>query len=631
MHNHALRVLDVSANRLQAAGTLILLNSLGPKQRVATLNLGSNEMLAEGAAYVARAIRTLPTLTELELEGNHFDQAGAEAIAESLRDNETLRVLGLARNEIRAGGAKAIAHALLKNATLLSIDLSENKVKEDGLRNFADALREGEGTERGSSGGVDDDADGARSSAPSVGLGGFGTGFALSSLVLDDPSASAREQAQFIFALAPLRVLRRLDLGLLVFVYGRADCTEFIAQPLTHAICHKFDLLASTLIDCRNSGKWETTERPKWDVSQFGVLCGRIVFRDASTGKTISAPSDDDASDAVHALIASSRDRYPLAEKQAHLKRMLGEDGQTGLVRHIKVPSNLWVHTPGRRKLLLGSTNIETVIDLWGLHRLRPCPRTVVPELKNAPPPRTRVEIAAAAVADALHGSVLPTARGIRRRRPVFGGAHGFTDDETYNDVMDDEDDNEEIYDDDAASDSNNKHASLRRAADDIVPGADLGDGGIAHVADLLTHEDARAKQASGGGTDWRTESARDIRLARDWAPFEGVAIGGRSHATRNAVDLAKALGSKRMARFHHFGRWEEYYDRQTGRVFCTRSRQFVARPRWVRHSDGSANTALLLAIKFGEVTFFLSMPFFRSPVLPPKFKPGFTENCFAC
>ena len=57
------------------------------------------------------------------------------------------------------------------------------------------------------------------------------------------------------------------------------------------------------------------------------------------------------------------------------------------------------------------------------------------------------------------------------------------------------------------------------------------------------------------------------------------------------------------MARFHHFGVWEEWYDRQTGRVYCTRRRQFVARPRWVRHSDGSANTALLLAIKFGEVS----------------------------
>jgi len=134
-------------------------------------------------------------------------------------------------------------------------------------------------------------------------------------------------------------------------------------------------------------------------------------------------------------------------------------------------------------------------------------------------------------------------------------------------------------------------------------------------VAELLAQEEARAAElskvrASGAGhtVDWWSENQRDRRLAQAWTPFADVSIGGHSDARSAGATLHKALGSKRMQRFHQFGRWEEWYDRQTGRVYCThydaraRERQFVARPRWVRHSDGSANTALLLAIKFGEV-----------------------------
>ena len=79
-HNRVLRTLGVSVNRLQAGGALVLLGAIGPKQRVATLNLGSNEMLGEGAEYVARAIRNVPALTALELEGNNFGPLGAEVI-----------------------------------------------------------------------------------------------------------------------------------------------------------------------------------------------------------------------------------------------------------------------------------------------------------------------------------------------------------------------------------------------------------------------------------------------------------------------------------------------------------------------------------------------------------------------
>ena len=129
----------------------------------------------------------------------------------------------------------------------------------------------------------------------------------------------------------------------------------------------------------------------------------------------------------------------------------------------------------------------------------------------------------------------------------------------------------------------------------------------LCQVAELIAQEEARAAELAKGGraTDWRAENQRDRRLAQAWAPFAEVAIG-HSDARSAAATLQKALGSKRMQRFHHFGRWEEWYDRQTGRVYCThsdlRGRRFVARPRWVRHSDGSANTVLLLAIKFGEV-----------------------------
>ena len=51
-HNRVLRSLDVSVNRLQARGALVLLGALGPKQRVTALDLGSNEMLGEACCRV---------------------------------------------------------------------------------------------------------------------------------------------------------------------------------------------------------------------------------------------------------------------------------------------------------------------------------------------------------------------------------------------------------------------------------------------------------------------------------------------------------------------------------------------------------------------------------------------------
>ena len=63
------------------------------------------------------------------------------------------------------------------------------------------------------------------------------------------------------------------------------------------------------------------------------MLCGRVVFRDPRTRREIGAPSDDDAADAVHALISASRDVYPLAEKEKRLNRILGDDTHAGLVQ----------------------------------------------------------------------------------------------------------------------------------------------------------------------------------------------------------------------------------------------------------------------------------------------------------
>jgi hypothetical protein len=75
---------------------------------------------------------------------------------------------------------------------------------------------------------------------------------------------------------------------------------------------------------------------------------------------------------------------YLQAEKELLVRKMLGDEGDEGLVTSIPVPENLWVYTPGRRKLLMGATRIETVFDLWGLDRMRPRPRAVVPMVSRA-------------------------------------------------------------------------------------------------------------------------------------------------------------------------------------------------------------------------------------------------------
>ena len=189
---------------------------------------------------------------------------------------------------------------------------------------------------------------GGSTGVPAAALGGSGT-LALRKLVLDDASVSAHAQAQFLFALAPLGDLELLDLGSLAVAIGRRECAQLIAKPLTHAIQKKHDLLASVLIDSRNAGVWEKGLRAHR--ARFGVFDGAVVFRDA-TQTALCAPSDDDAADALHALIAASRDQYPIDEKLRLIKRMLGDDSKTGLVQRIPVPPNLWMYTPGRAKVI---------------------------------------------------------------------------------------------------------------------------------------------------------------------------------------------------------------------------------------------------------------------------------------
>ena len=165
--------------------------------------------------------------------------------------------------------------------------------------------------------------------------------------------------------------LRMLDFGSLAFVRGHKNCQRFLRQPLTHSIRNAHELLATRLIERRNS---MGLERERWSVTQSGDL----VRTPPPAAR--SDVDDDDAADALHLLIALPRTQCAEAQKVKFAAMMLESEGS--IIKDVEVPNGIWVTTPLGR-VLKGGVKITTAGCLWGCGRRRAHPKILVPKVNG--------------------------------------------------------------------------------------------------------------------------------------------------------------------------------------------------------------------------------------------------------
>lgn len=133
-HFKLLKLLDLSNNKIENVGALILFNSLDLGS-VEILNLSHNGVGAEGAKALANS-GNLCSLKKLYLSSNNIREEGARALANS-SNLGSVEVLDLSSNGIGDEGVRALTDSPnLKSVTTL--DLSSNRIGNEGARALAE-------------------------------------------------------------------------------------------------------------------------------------------------------------------------------------------------------------------------------------------------------------------------------------------------------------------------------------------------------------------------------------------------------------------------------------------------------------------------------------------------------------
>ncbi|KAA0154488.1 hypothetical protein FNF29_02365 [Cafeteria roenbergensis] len=107
-----LRVLDLRACRLWAAGVAEVAGAIAEASGLSALCLADNDCgteNADGGDALARAFAHTPRLTDLDLSGNWLSDAAMASLGPALSALPRLRVLGLERNRIGAAGVEHLA------------------------------------------------------------------------------------------------------------------------------------------------------------------------------------------------------------------------------------------------------------------------------------------------------------------------------------------------------------------------------------------------------------------------------------------------------------------------------------------------------------------------------------------
>ena len=139
--NKSLTTLDLSRNRIGAAGAESLSEALKVNTCLTTLDLRDNEIDSAGAESLSKALKVNTCLTTLNLGCNRIGATGAKSLSEALKVNTCLATLDLGWNRMGATGAESLSEALKLNTCLTTLDLGDNQIGSAGAEFLSEALK----------------------------------------------------------------------------------------------------------------------------------------------------------------------------------------------------------------------------------------------------------------------------------------------------------------------------------------------------------------------------------------------------------------------------------------------------------------------------------------------------------
>ena len=141
MQNTSLREIDISNNKVDAAGVADLLKLITANPQLTSINLCSNLLGDAGVASVAAALsKSQAPVSSLDLNHNKIGNAGAASIAELLANTPHITSINLVGNEIGDEGAAKLAEAIAAQPSIQNVDLSCNELGVKGVIAFRQCL-----------------------------------------------------------------------------------------------------------------------------------------------------------------------------------------------------------------------------------------------------------------------------------------------------------------------------------------------------------------------------------------------------------------------------------------------------------------------------------------------------------
>lgn len=143
--NQGILSLKLQANEVGDTGIRCIAQALaqGHLKQLRTLDLSDNKMTAAGATELAKVLRKGKCLQQLDLSGNSIGDQGAQSMAQVLPIHRDMSELHLSGNAIGTEGAKALASAMVKHKGLQSIVLDNNDFGDAGATMMAKVLGKG--------------------------------------------------------------------------------------------------------------------------------------------------------------------------------------------------------------------------------------------------------------------------------------------------------------------------------------------------------------------------------------------------------------------------------------------------------------------------------------------------------
>ena len=292
--------LEVASCAMHSDGAMSLADTVMDCTEMAFLNVSNCQLGHAGVSPLARVVIAHPNLTTLDLSNNNIGHAGALHLANALRGNRILRRLDVSRNELGEQGAVSLAEGLEENFGLQELIVDGNEFTDAPALKLAKAL--------------------SRQKSLQV--------------------FSCRDETMSLQGHSKVALeLRTVPLEFLFL--GRPDAVfnivtnvafqEFLSEPLTYAVRHKWLWLVEVLIDVRNTYaekyiKQQEDEFRSDDLKHANELELRI--------------DDADAAGSLNLLLRLKDGIYEPARRLELAKRMLGDDGCRGLtlrnVRNLK-------------------------------------------------------------------------------------------------------------------------------------------------------------------------------------------------------------------------------------------------------------------------------------------------------